>query len=173
MDFRETPLSGNGIEERLHVAWDVLVNGGLASRPDFVRVTSTEAARICGLYPRKGVVAAGSDADVIVFDPNEAHVLSARTAHGAMDTSLWEGRAVRGRVTHTLSRGRMLWADGQLRVSRGTGRFVPTAPFGALYAGADVAAQRAARLRRDFPPEALGDTPVARDDAAPPARDEL
>jgi dihydropyrimidinase len=135
-DFREIPLSGDGIEQRMHVTWDVLVNGGLASPSDFVRVTSTEAARIFNLYPRKGVIAAGSDADVVVFDPAEAHVLGAAAAHGATDTCLWEGRRVTGRVTHTVSRGRLVWADGVLTLPRGTGRFVPTAPFGALYTGA-------------------------------------
>ena len=174
-DFREIPLSGNGIEERLHVTWDVLVNSGMASPSDFVRVTSTEAARIFNLYPRKGVLAAGSDADVIIFDPAEEHTLSAATAHGAIDTSLWEGRRVRGRVTHTLSRGRLLWADGVLNVPRGTGRFVPAAPFGSLYSGAYADDMLAAQRATDFPAEALGVWPVAREGDAPKsaARDEL
>jgi dihydropyrimidinase len=132
-----------------------LVNGGLASASDFVRVTSTEAARIFNLYPRKGVLAVGSDADVIVFDPNEVHTLSAKTAHGRSDTSLWERRAVRGRVVSTVSRGRLLWHEGVLHAeeARGSGRFVPVRPFGGLYDGLlplrEAAATAAAR---DFPP---------------------
>jgi dihydropyrimidinase len=165
-DFREIPLSGNGIEERLHVTWDVLVNAGLASPSDFVRVTSTEAARIFNLYPRKGVLAPGSDADVIVFDPDEVHTLSAQSAHGAIDTSLWEGRTVRGRVTHTVSRGRLLWADGVLDVPRGTGRFVPAAPFGSLYSGASAEQMLAAQRATDFPADTLGAWPVKRPEGA-------
>ena len=176
-DFRELPLSGNGIEERLHVAWEVLVNGGLASPSDFVRVTSTEAARIFNLYPRKGVVAEGSDADVIVFDPQEQHTLTAAGAHGAIDTSLWEGMRVTGRVTVTVSRGRVLWeSEGDvLRCERGTGRFVPARPFGSLYAGASPTQQAAAAQARDFPAELLGAAPVRRagDAAAAASHDEL
>ena len=174
-DFREIPLSGNGIEERLHVTWDVLVNGGLASPSDFVRVTSTEAARIFNLYPRKGVLAPGSDADVILFDPAEVHTLSAKSAHGSIDTSLWEGRRVRGRVTHTVSRGRVLWADGVLDVPRGTGRFVPAAPFGSLYSGASAEQMLAAQQATDFPADTLGAWPVQRphDPQATGGREEL
>jgi dihydropyrimidinase len=141
---------------------DVMVNSGLATASDFVRVTSTEAARIFNLYPQKGVIMAGSDADVVLFDPVQAHTLSAASAHGRIDTSLWEGRRVLGRVVTTISRGRVLWHDGVLSVEPNTGRFVPARPFGSLYSGASVAQAAARAAERDFPEELLGATPVKR-----------
>lgn len=76
------PNGVNGMEERLHVVWEEVVNSGLMTPPDFVRVTSTAAAQIFNIYPRKGLIAPGSDADVIVLDPKKAHVISAGKCHG-------------------------------------------------------------------------------------------
>lgn len=153
-DFRDIPVSGNGIEERLTVAYDALVATGLAGVTDWVRATSTEAARIFSLYPAKGRLAAGSHADVALFDPQATQTLSAATHHSRIDTSLWEGRTVRGRVVATLSRGRVVYSfaeggRGGLAPEaglRGTGRFVPVAPFGSLY---DGLATRVARRDED------------------------
>lgn len=65
---------------------------------DFVRVTSAKAAQIFNLYPRKGVISIGSDADVIVLDPNIKHVISAKTHHSKMDTNIYEGKEIKGKV---------------------------------------------------------------------------
>ena len=166
-DFRDIPVSGNGIEERLVVTWDAIVASGLASPSDFVRVTSTAAAQIFNLYPRKGRIEAGSDADVVLFDPEARQVLSARTHHSRIDTSLWEGRTVAGRVDLTISRGRIVFDNGKLNLLPGTGRFVAVKPFGGLYHGLKIR-----RATRDAVESAgMPAAPVLRRDAA--VREEL
>ena len=136
-DFRLIPNGVNGIEERMHVAWEELVNAGLVSPMDYVRITSTEAAKLFNVYPQKGTIAVGSDADVIVLDPTVEHTISAGTHHSRMDTNVYEGRHVRGKVVTTISRGRLVWHEGKLtaEVTRGSGRYVPLAPFGSAYGG--------------------------------------
>jgi dihydropyrimidinase len=81
------------------------VNSGLMGPEDFVRVTSTAAAQIFNIYPRKGAVAVGSDADVIVFDPNVEHTISAATHHSKMDTNVYEGKRIKGKVCFQLPSG--------------------------------------------------------------------
>ena len=95
---RIIPNGIHGIEERLHVMWDTLVNTGLIKPSDFVRLSSTEAAKVFNLYPQKGSIAAGSDADIAIIDPTKEHVLSAKTHHSALDTSVYEGMRIRGKV---------------------------------------------------------------------------
>lgn len=96
---RIVPNGIHGIEERLHVMWETLVNTGLIKPPDFVRLSSTEAAKIFNLYPQKGIIAPGSDADIAIIDPNKEHVLSAKTHHSALDTSVYEGMKIKGKVS--------------------------------------------------------------------------
>lgn len=95
---RIVPNGIHGIEERLHVMWDTLVNPGLITPSDFVRLSSTEAAKVFNLYPQKGLIAPGSDADIAVIDPKKEHVLSAKTHHSALDTSVYEGMKIKGKV---------------------------------------------------------------------------
>jgi dihydropyrimidinase len=108
-DFRKIPNGVNGIEERMHVTWELMVNSGLMSPSDFVRVTSTAAAKIFNIFPRKGVIAVGSDADVILFDPSIHHTLSAATHHSRVDMNVFEGMNITGKVITTISRGRIVW----------------------------------------------------------------
>lgn len=152
-DFTVIPNGVNGIEERLHVTWQEMVVSGRMTPSDFVRVTSTTAAQVFGVYPRKGVVEPGADADVIVLDPAARHVISAATHHSRMDTNIYEGYEVQGRVVTTISRGRVMWDGGRLtdEVKPGSGRFVelpafPPHMFGGLQAAdarSSVAAQSA------------------------------
>ena len=79
--------------------WETLVNTGLIKPSDFVRLSSTEAAKLFNLYPRKGIIAAGSDADIAIIDPKKQHVLSAKTHHSALDTSVYEGMHITGKVS--------------------------------------------------------------------------
>lgn len=141
-DFRLIPNGVNGIGERMPLAWDALVASGLASPSDFVRATSTQAAHAFNLYPRKGLLAAGSDADVLVFDPNATTAVGPTS--GASDTNVYEGRVARGRVVHTVSRGRLAFSRGVLTCEPGTARHVPSPPWApTLYPGgaqADAAA---------------------------------
>ena len=95
---RKVPNGIHGIEERLHVAWQELVNADLISRPDFVRLVSTQAAKIFNIYPQKGVIAPGSDADVIILDPQVKHTFGAAKHFSNIDTSIWEGKEILGKV---------------------------------------------------------------------------
>eukprot|EP01024_Parvocaulis_polyphysoides_P053699 TRINITY_DN5365_c0_g2_i1.p1 TRINITY_DN5365_c0_g2~~TRINITY_DN5365_c0_g2_i1.p1 ORF type:complete len:447 (+),score=77.21 TRINITY_DN5365_c0_g2_i1:54-1343(+) len=132
-DFRIIPNGVNGAEERLHVVWNEMVNSGMISPSDFVRITSTTAAKVFNLYPQKGILQSGSDADVIVIDPSLKHVISAKSHHSKMDTNIYEGMEILGKVVTTIGRGRIVWNDGQLSVTEGTGRFLKLEPFGYLF----------------------------------------
>ena len=134
-DFRIIPNGVNGVEERLHIVWDEMVNSGLATPSMFVRMVSADVARAFNVYPRKDRICAGCDADVIVFDPAAVHTISAGAHHSRMDTNIYEGRTVRGRVVTTISRGRLVWHDGKLSVERGSGRRIMMEPFGELFDG--------------------------------------
>lgn len=83
---------------RLHVVWETMVNGGLSTPNDFVRMVSSAAAKAFNIYPRKGLIAPGSDADVIIFDPDLRHTISAATHHSAVDVNVYEGMQVTGKV---------------------------------------------------------------------------
>ena len=100
---RVIPNGIHGIEERLHVMWETLVNTGLITPSDFVRLSSTEAAKIFNLYPQKGLIAPGSDADVAIIDPAKEHILSAKTHHSALDTSVYEGMKIKGKVSQWMA----------------------------------------------------------------------
>eukprot|EP00198_Chlamydomonas_reinhardtii_P010715 XP_001700052.1 predicted protein [Chlamydomonas reinhardtii] len=107
---------------------------GLSSPSEYVRMTSTAAAQIFNIYPRKGRLAAGSDADVIILDPRVKHRLGVGASHSPrMDTNVYEGKEVQGRVVTTISRGRLVWHEGVLDVAEGSGRYVPLPAFGPLF----------------------------------------
>lgn len=124
-DFTKIPNGCGGIEDRLSVLWHFGVNSGRLTPPEFVRVTSTHAAQIFGLYPRKGCVRVGADADLVVWDPEGTRTISAKTHHQNVDFNIFEGITVRGIATHTLSRGRVRWLRGDLRAEAGSGRYLP------------------------------------------------
>eukprot|EP00210_Caulerpa_lentillifera_P001757 g1687.t1 len=132
-DFRKIPNGVNGIEERLHVLWDEMVNSKQLTPMDFVRVTSTQAAKIFNLYPQKGALIKGADADIIIFDPDYTHTISAASHHSRMDTNIYEGKEIKGKVIVTISRGRVVWKNEKLNVQAGTGRFIPMPPFPYLF----------------------------------------
>jgi dihydropyrimidinase len=132
-DFTRIPNGCGGVEDRLQVLWHLGVNSGRISPERFVALTSTNAARAFNLWPRKGGLEIGGDADVIVLDPDRSKTLSAATQRQRTDFSVWEGMAVRGAVVHTISRGAHVWADGELRAEAGRGRYVPRAAFGGPY----------------------------------------
>jgi len=134
-DFTKIPNGCGGVEERLHVLWHLGVNGGRLTPEKFVALTATNAAKAFNLWPRKGSLAVGADADLIVLDPEKSKMLSAATQHQNTDFSVWEGMQVKGAVVHTLAGGRHVWADGDLRAEPGTGRYLPRKPFGAAYEG--------------------------------------
>lgn len=136
-DFRKIPNGVNGIEERMHLIWDTMVESGKISINDYVKITSTECARIFNIYPRKGAILAGSDADIIILNPNSSFEITADSHHSKSDTNVFEGHRGKGKVEVTISRGRVVWKDGELRVEPGSGRYVELPPFSYLFDGID------------------------------------
>jgi dihydropyrimidinase len=96
----------------------------------FVDVTSTAAAKIFGMFPKKGTIAVGSDADIVLLDPQHNHTLSAKTHHMNCDYSAYEGWKVQGKVKTTILRGTVVIQDGQCKVKKGFGKYVARAKFG-------------------------------------------
>jgi dihydropyrimidinase len=130
LDFGKIPNGTGGVEERLTVLWDAGVNSGRLTPSEFVAITSANAARLFNLYPRKGLVAPGADADLVVWDPAAHHTISVASQHSRGDFNLFEGRPVVGRPSHTVSQGRVVYALGDLRAERGAGRYLKRPPFG-------------------------------------------
>ncbi|KAJ6895992.1 hypothetical protein NC651_022274 [Populus alba x Populus x berolinensis] len=138
-DFRKIPNGVNGIEERMHLVWDTMVESGQISITDFVRVTSTECARIFNIYPRKGAIIAGSDADIIILNPNSSFEINARSHHSRTDTNVYEGRRGKGKVEVTIAGGRVVWENNELKVVPGSGKYIEMPPFNYLFSGIDKA----------------------------------
>ena len=132
-DFTKIPNGCGGVEDRLQVLWQLGVNSGRLTPERFVALTSANAAKTFNLWPRKGSLEVGADADLIVLDPQRTRIISAATQHQKTDFSVWEGMQLKGVVVHTLSRGRHVWADGDLRAERGSGRYLARNPFGPAY----------------------------------------
>jgi len=128
--FAKVPNGMPGIETRLYLLWDGGVRTGRISMNRFVEITSTAPAKIFGLYPHKGTIAVGADADLVVWDPERAHVLSQKTLHMRVDYSPFEGQQVIGGPAYVLSRGNVIIEDGKYVGKRGDGRFVKRATFG-------------------------------------------
>ena len=128
-DFTKIPNGTGGLEDRMPVLWTRGVGAGRLTMNEFVAVTSTNIARILNLYPRKGAIAVGADADIVVWDPKATKTISAATQHSAIDYNVFEGIAVEGLPRTTLSRGEVACHDGKVSAEPGRGRFVPRQPF--------------------------------------------
>src|SRR5947207_15406006 len=112
-DFTKIPNGGPGIENRLQLLYHHGVNQGRLSLNRFVELVATTPAKLFGLYPRKGTLAPGSDADIVVWDPKASHVISARTHHMRVDYSMFEGYTVQGNAKLVMSRGEVIMENGQ------------------------------------------------------------
>lgn len=129
-DFSKIPNGVPGVETRMATLYDGGVRSGRISLNRFVELTSTAPSKLFGLFPRKGTVAVGSDADLVLFDPGAQHVLSASTQHGNCDFTLFEGKGITGQVSKVLLRGELI-VDGDRWLGRaGSGRFVPRGESG-------------------------------------------
>src|SRR5437899_3849476 len=126
-DFSKIPNGAPGIETRMSLVFDGGVRTGPISLNRFVELTSTSPAKIFGLFPRKGPIAPGSDADIVVFDPNRTITLAARTLHMKVDYNPYEGRHVTGATDTVLSRGRVVIEDGKFVGRAGSGSFLKRA----------------------------------------------
>jgi dihydropyrimidinase len=127
-DFTRIPGGLPGIEDRLALLYTYGVGEGRFDLNRLVAIGSTNPARIFGLYPRKGEIAVGSDADLVLYDPAGTSVRSARTHHSRCDRNPYEGMTVKGRVTPVVVNGRVAFADGKLDVEPGAGRYLARAP---------------------------------------------
>jgi dihydropyrimidinase len=122
-DFSKIPNGIPGVENRLDLLHDAVVAGRI-SRRRWVELASTAPARMFGLHPRKGTIAPGADADIVIYDPGAEQVLSAETHHMNVDYNAYEGRRITGRVRTVLSRGEVIVHDGEYHGRPGRGRFL-------------------------------------------------
>jgi dihydropyrimidinase len=132
-DFTKIPNGTGGVEDRMQVLWHHGVNSGRLTPNEFVAATSANAAKIFNIYPRKGVIAPGSDADLVVWDPKKTRRISAKTHHQKVDFNIFEGMEVEGVNVVTLSQGKVVWREGDLRAVKGAGRYINRPPFPAYY----------------------------------------
>jgi dihydropyrimidinase len=123
-DFRIIPNGAAGIENRLSLMYTYGVLEGRLDLHQFVDLTSTRAAKLFGMYPRKGSLTVGADADIVVFDPEASGTISAKTHHHKVDRSIFEGFKVQGKASHVVVNGRVQYDKGDLKVERGAGRYV-------------------------------------------------
>ncbi len=123
-DFSKIPNGHPAIENRMELLFSEGVNKGRITLNKYVEVASTNAAKIFGMFPKKGTIAIGSDADIVIFDPNEKHTLSAKTHHMNVDYSGYEGWEVKGKVKTVLLRGQIVIDNNECKVSKGYGQFI-------------------------------------------------
>jgi dihydropyrimidinase len=128
-DFSKIPNGGPGVENRMSLIYHHGVTQGRISLNRFVELTSTAAAKIFGLFPKKGTIAVGSDADIVIFDPNREQTISAATHHMRVDYSAYEGWRVKGVTETVLSRGRVIVENNEFKGKAGAGRFIKRGTF--------------------------------------------
>ncbi|WIG59102.1 MAG: dihydropyrimidinase [Ktedonobacterales bacterium] len=147
-NFAKIPNGCPGIEDRMMVLYTHGVGGGRFSLNRWVELCCTNPAKLFGIYPQKGVIAPGSDADVVVWDPKATHTISAKTHHQRTDYNLYEGMKMTGMPVVVLSRGRALVRDGQWQGEPGAGKFLKRQRFGGKREAAPPKAAAAAGSRK-------------------------
>jgi len=131
-DFTKIPNGTGGLEDRMPMLWTRGVETGRLTMNEFVAVTSTNIAKALNIYPRKGAILVGADADIVVWDPKREKTISAKSQQSAIDYNVFEGKHVRGLPRFTLSRGKVVIEESAVKTEEGHGRFVPRAPFAAV-----------------------------------------
>ncbi|MCR9256015.1 MAG: dihydropyrimidinase [Alphaproteobacteria bacterium] len=131
-DFTKIPNGTGGLEDRMPMLWTYGVNTGRITMNEFVAVTSTNSAKILNMYPKKGAILVGADADIVVWDPEKEKTISAASQVSAIDYNVFEGKHVKGLPRYTLTRGRVAVDDGEVKAKEGHGKFVPRKPFQAV-----------------------------------------
>ena len=122
-DFTKIPNGAPGVEHRVPLIYNGVIENRI-SLNRFVELTSTAAAKMFGLFPKKGTIAIGSDADIVIFDPHKEQTLSVKTHHMNVDYSAYEGRKIRGVVETVLSRGKVVIKNGEYKGKAGDGQFL-------------------------------------------------
>ncbi|XP_055375035.1 dihydropyrimidinase isoform X1 [Condylostylus longicornis] len=128
-DFSKIPNGVNGVEDRMSVVWEKGVHAGILDPCKFVAVTSTNAAKIFNLYPQKGRIAVGSDADILIWNPKTTRRISAKTHYQACDFNIFEGMVCHGVPEIVIAKGRICVENDAVRVAEGQGTFLPTSVF--------------------------------------------
>ena len=131
-NFAKIPNGTGGLEDRLPVLWTKGVATGRLTMNEFVAVTSTNIAKILGLYPKKGAILVGADADLVVWDPKRKKTIAAKTQQSAIDYNVFEGIEVEGLPRFVLSRGKVSVTEGNVSAEQGHGKFVGREPMGAV-----------------------------------------
>lgn len=134
-DFSKLPSGTPGLEDRMRVVWDGGVAQGRMTPEQFVAVTSTNAARLFNIHPRKGCIRPGADADIVLWDPNTEHTVSASTHHHAVNHSVFEGMTFRGAPVATFLAGREVYRQGDVQAHPGSGRYIPRPTFDPEFTG--------------------------------------
>ena len=131
-DFTRIPNGTGGLEDRMPMLWTHGVATGRITMNEFVAVTSTNIAKILNIYPKKGAVLVGSDADLVVWDPEKEKTISAGSQQSAIDYNVFEGKVVKGLPRYTLTRGQVAVNDGKVETREGHGEFVARDPNGSV-----------------------------------------
>lgn len=131
-NFTKIPNGTGGLEDRMPMLWTHGVNTGRITMNEFVAVTSTNIAKIMNMYPKKGAVLVGADADLVVWDPEKTKTISSATQQSAIDYNVFEGKQVKGLPRYTLTRGQVAVNDGKVETREGHGEFVKRDPKGAV-----------------------------------------
>jgi len=127
-DFSKIHNGTNGVEERMAVMWEKGVHNGKMDAMRFVAVTSSNPAKLFNMYPKKGRIAAGADADIVVWDPAAKQKLSSKTHMSAADLNIFEGQTCHGLPIVTICGGRVVFENGKLLATAGSGKFVALPP---------------------------------------------
>lgn len=140
-DFTKIPNGTGGVEDRLAVLWTNGVRTGRLTMEEFVAVTSTNSAKIFNIYPRKGLVAPGADADIVIWDPNASKTISRDTHHQKVDYNIFEGMEVTGLAAITIAAGRVTYRDGQINAGPNTGRYIKRPAGASMFQALSLKAQ--------------------------------
>ncbi|WP_119256847.1 dihydropyrimidinase [Shinella zoogloeoides] len=131
-DFRKIPNGTGGLEDRMPMLWTHGVNTGRLTMNEFVAVTSTNIAKILNVYPRKGAILVGADADIVVWDPKRSKTISAKNQQSSIEYNVFEGKDVTGLPRYTLTRGVVAVEESTIKTREGHGQFVRREPFTAV-----------------------------------------
>ena len=123
-NFTKIPNGCGTVENRLEILWHFGVNEKRLTLNEFVALTSANAAQIFNIYPQKGYIGAGADADIVVWDPQKEKTISAKTHHMNVDFNIFEGITVKGCAVYTISNGKIIYNNGTLQTEKGAGRYI-------------------------------------------------
>jgi len=149
-DFSKIPNGVNGLEDRMSIIWEKGVHSGKMDPSRFVAVTSTNAAKIFNVYPRKGAIMAGSDADIVIWDGSKTRTISASTHHHATDNNIFEGMTCHGVPKVVIVKGKVSVENGVVTGHKGLGQFVPNLPYAPIVY--DAVKKRDAEMKEKLKP---------------------